>query len=172
MCVCVRLFLFIAKDPLLSSPIMKLELRDFVEATKQLHQQSGVKRTRLMLRVRPHSQRKTFVLKATDGQTTLTTRVEHQGQLKLVESVVNDFVTRCTTASVPSAPPPATTQTEQTNTAAAAAAAGQNEATTKEPSAPSHPSQPQHGGGGGHKKGNAGGNQGGSGGNKNKKGKR
>ncbi|CCW62886.1 unnamed protein product [Phytomonas sp. EM1] len=82
---------------------MKLELKEFIEATRLLHERrdrGGVKRTRLMLRLRPHSHSKTFIIKCTDGRTTYTTSVSHQGQLKLVENLVQDFVTGCTADSV------------------------------------------------------------------------
>ncbi|KPI82818.1 hypothetical protein ABL78_8167 [Leptomonas seymouri] len=83
---------------------MRLELGEFAKAARSMHQQTGgIKRTRLMLRLRPYKARKTFVLKATDGRTTLTTRVEHQGQIKLVEALLSDFVSACTCLSVPTA---------------------------------------------------------------------
>ncbi|EAN99215.1 hypothetical protein C3747_32g175 [Trypanosoma cruzi] len=78
--------------------MVKLELREFAEATRRMVQLSGVKKSRLMLRARPNSGRRTFVLKSTDGRTTLTTRVTHQGELKIVEGIVNDFVGSCTAA--------------------------------------------------------------------------
>lgn len=80
---------------------MRLELCEFVQAAAALHQRSGIKRTRLMMHLRPHSTRKTFTIKFTDGATTLTTRVAHQGQLKLVEALVTDFVSRCTVDTMP-----------------------------------------------------------------------
>ncbi|CCW70413.1 unnamed protein product [Phytomonas sp. Hart1] len=83
---------------------MKLELSEFIQASRALHERrdrGGVKRTRLMLRLRPHSHTKTFVMKCTDGRTTYTTSVSHQGQLKLVESLVQDFVSTCTADSTP-----------------------------------------------------------------------
>ncbi|ESL08764.1 hypothetical protein TRSC58_03528 [Trypanosoma rangeli SC58] len=95
--------------------MVKLELREFAEATRRMVQLSGMKKSRLMLRARPSSGRSTFVLKSTDGRTTLTTRVTHQGELKLVEGIVNDFVGSCTAAvaslgggqtSLPAPPPP------------------------------------------------------------------
>ncbi|KAG5487932.1 hypothetical protein LSCM1_08247 [Leishmania martiniquensis] len=82
---------------------MRLELKGFAQAVRSMHQQpGGVKRTRLMLRLRPHHSRKVFVLKATDGRVTVTTRVEHYGQLRLVENLVNEFVTECAKATVSS----------------------------------------------------------------------
>ncbi|RNF07356.1 hypothetical protein TraAM80_03324 [Trypanosoma rangeli] len=78
--------------------MVKLELREFAEATRRMVQLSGMKKSRLMLRARPSSGHNTFVLKSTDGRTTLTTRVTHQGELKLVEGIVNDFVGSCTSA--------------------------------------------------------------------------
>ncbi|TPP43987.1 hypothetical protein CGC20_37195 [Leishmania donovani] len=103
---------------------MRLELKDFVQATRSMHQQpGGVKRTRLMLRLRPYQSRKTFVLKATDGRVTMTTRVEHQGQIKMVESLVNEFVTECTRASVGSPVPSTATASAGEQQAANAAAA-------------------------------------------------
>ncbi|RNF10313.1 uncharacterized protein Tco025E_06802 [Trypanosoma conorhini] len=86
--------------------MVKLELREFAEATRRMVQLSGVKKSRLMLRARPRSGRSTFVLKSTDGRTTLTTRVTHQGELRLVEGIVNDFVGSCTAAVAPPAPLP------------------------------------------------------------------
>lgn len=81
---------------------MRLELKEFAKAACSMHQQpGGIKRTRLMLHLRPYKTRRIFVLKATDGHTTLTTRVEHQGQIRLVEALVNDFVSECTRLSVP-----------------------------------------------------------------------
>lgn len=83
---------------------MRLDLKEFAKAARSMHQQpGGVKRTRLMLHLRPYKTRKIFVLKATDGRTTLTTRVEHQGQIKQVEALVGDFVSECTKLSVPTA---------------------------------------------------------------------
>jgi hypothetical protein len=85
---------------------MRLELKEFAKAARTMHQQpGGIKRTRLMLHLRPYKSRKTFVLKVTDGRTTLTTRVEHQGQVKLVEALLGDFVTECTRVSAPAAGP-------------------------------------------------------------------
>ncbi|GET85461.1 hypothetical protein, conserved [Leishmania tarentolae] len=102
---------------------MRLELKDFVQATRRMHQQpGGVKRTRLMLRLRPYHSRKTFLLKATDGRVTVTTRVEHQGQIKMVESLVNEFVTQCTRESAGS-PVPATANASAGEQQAASAAA-------------------------------------------------
>lgn len=75
-----------------------------MEATHRMHQQpGGVKQTRLMLRMRPFKHRNTFVLKATNGSTTITTRIAHQGQLKLVEKLVHDFVGHCTGGSATTA---------------------------------------------------------------------
>ncbi|CAJ1015871.1 hypothetical protein Q4I30_000784 [Leishmania utingensis] len=102
---------------------MRLELNEFVQATRSMHQQPGrVKRMRLMLRLRPYQSRKVFLLKATDGRVTMTTRVEHQGQLRLVESLVNEFVSDCTRASVGSPVPPtvAASASEQQTASAAA----------------------------------------------------
>ncbi|CAG9567179.1 conserved hypothetical protein [Leishmania major strain Friedlin] len=102
---------------------MRLELKDFVQATRSMHQQpGGVRRTRLMLRLRPYQSRKTFVLKATDGRVTMTTRVEHQGHIKMVESLVNEFVTECTRASVGSPVPSTATASAGEQQAASAAA--------------------------------------------------
>lgn len=56
----------------------------------------GIKRTRLLIRMRPKDKRKTFVLKATDGSTTISSRVENLGQLPLVEQIIREFVTTCT----------------------------------------------------------------------------
>ncbi|KAG5487158.1 hypothetical protein CUR178_08194 [Leishmania enriettii] len=103
---------------------MRLELKDFVQATRSIHQQpGGVKRTRLMLRLRPHHSRTPFVLKATDGRTTMTTRVESQSQLRLVESLVTEFVTECTKAALGSPAPHTATAGagEQLKVSAAAA---------------------------------------------------
>ncbi|KPA74909.1 hypothetical protein ABB37_08904 [Leptomonas pyrrhocoris] len=81
---------------------MRVEWREFAQAARSMHQQpGGIKRTRLMLHLRPYKTRKIFALKATDGRTTLTTRVEHQGQIRLVEALVGDFVSACTRVSVP-----------------------------------------------------------------------
>ncbi|CBZ23089.1 conserved hypothetical protein [Leishmania mexicana MHOM/GT/2001/U1103] len=103
---------------------MRLELKDFVQATRSMHQQpGGVKRTRLMLRLRPYQSRKTFVLKATDGRVTMTTRVAHQGQIRMVESLVNEFVAECTRASVGSPVPSTATANAGEQQAASAAAA-------------------------------------------------
>lgn len=113
---------------------MRLELKEFAKAARSMHQQpGGLKRTRLMLHLRPFKTRKIFVLKATDGRTTLTTRVEHQGQIKLVEALVGDFVTECTRLSVP--PPPSTAGT--TSAAAAAPATADAGAADNQPSSPS-----------------------------------
>ncbi|KAG5488174.1 hypothetical protein LSCM4_08153 [Leishmania orientalis] len=103
---------------------MRLELKEFVQATRSMHQQpGGVKRTRLMLRLRPHHSRKPFVLKATDGRITMTTRVESQSQLRLVESLVTEFVTECTKAALGSpAPHTATAGVGEQLTVSAAAA--------------------------------------------------
>ncbi|CBH09370.1 hypothetical protein, conserved [Trypanosoma brucei gambiense DAL972] len=84
--------------------MVNLPLKDFAKATRRMVELSGVKKSRLMLRVRPSSGRKTFVLKSTDGRTTLTTRVKNQGELKIVEEIVHDFVSRCTVSLT--APPP------------------------------------------------------------------
>ncbi|KAK7197582.1 hypothetical protein NESM_000708400 [Novymonas esmeraldas] len=113
---------------------MRVELREFAQATRRLHQQpGGVRRTRLMLRVRPFSSRKTFVLKATDGRTTVTARVDHQGQLKLVEGIVNDFVAECTHAAATAA----TTTAAGAAVSAAAAAPAVASVVTGKGSAPS-----------------------------------
>ncbi|KAG5508406.1 hypothetical protein JIQ42_08145 [Leishmania sp. Namibia] len=103
---------------------MRLELKEFVQATRSMHQQpGGVKRTRLMLRLRPHHSRKPFVLKATDGRVTMTTRVESQSQLRLVEGLVTEFVTECTKAALGSpAPHTATAGAGEQLTVSAAAA--------------------------------------------------
>nr|CCC89454.1 conserved hypothetical protein [Trypanosoma congolense IL3000] len=90
--------------------MVNLQLKDFAKATRRMVELSGVKKSRLMLRVRPSSGRKTFVLKSTDGRTTLTTRVKDQSELKIVEEIVNDFVTRCTSALTPPPAPVAATQ--------------------------------------------------------------
>lgn len=79
---------------------MKLDLHAFIEATRSMHTHSGVKRTRLMLHLRPYDRRNTFLLKSTDGRHTFTTRVRHQGQIKLVENLVNGFVQHCTSATL------------------------------------------------------------------------
>ncbi|ORC84999.1 uncharacterized protein TM35_000391730 [Trypanosoma theileri] len=84
--------------------MVKLGLKEFAEATRRMVQLSGVKKSRLMLRVRPNKSQKTFILKSTDGRTTLTTQIAHQGELKMVEGIVNDFVSQCTAALVPPAP--------------------------------------------------------------------
>lgn len=108
---------------------MRMELREFANAARTMHQQpGGIKRTRLMLRLRPYQSRKIFILKATDGRATITARVEHQGQLKLVESIVNDFVGECTKASMNapgSAPSPGAVSDGKDAAAAAAKSTGQ-----------------------------------------------
>lgn len=96
--------------------ITRCSLEEFVQKVRELHEgrlvntattttkkksvpSGGIKRTRLMLRLRPKDTRKTFVLKATDGLTTFITRVEHYGQIQIVERLLADFVTTCTSAA-------------------------------------------------------------------------
>lgn len=55
-----------------------------MDATRAMHERSGVKKTKLMLHLRPFHKRHTFQLKSTDGQVTFTSRVIHQGQLKML----------------------------------------------------------------------------------------
>lgn len=84
----------------------KCSLEEFVRRARELHEgrvtgsnstaAGGVKRTRLLLRLRPKDSRKTFVLKITDGENTFSTKVDHYGQLPLVERIITDFVNTCT----------------------------------------------------------------------------
>lgn len=107
---------------------MRLDLKEFAKAARSMHQQpGGVKRTRLMLHLRPYKTRKIFVLKATDGRTTLVTRVEHQGQMKHVEAIVSDFVAECTRLSVPVAGNAAAAAAPTSPAAAAAGGAAQKD---------------------------------------------
>lgn len=98
---------------------MKLSLREFADATRSMLNHSGPKRTRLMLKMRPHSTRKIFILKSTDGRATFTTRVEHQGQLRAVDAIVSQFVAGCTAAIMP---PPEAKEAANVNSTATDAA--------------------------------------------------
>lgn len=74
--------------------MVKLSLSDFAEATNRMIQLSGLKRTRLTVKLRPTE--KKIVLKSTDQRSTLTSTATSQKDLKLVEQVISDYVSRCT----------------------------------------------------------------------------
>ena len=59
-------------------------------------QHSGVKKTRLMMKIRAKGKDGKIVLKCTDDKTTLTTSTDDQRDLKVVEQIISDYVTRCT----------------------------------------------------------------------------
>jgi hypothetical protein len=74
--------------------MVKLSLLDFAEATNRMIQLSGLKKTKLMLKLRPSD--KKIVLKSTDQRSTLTSSAVEQKDLKLVEQIVSDYITRST----------------------------------------------------------------------------
>jgi hypothetical protein len=74
--------------------MVKLSLQDFAEATTRMIQLSGLKRTKLMLKIRPSD--KKIVLKSTDNRSTLTTVAKEQSDVKLVDQIVSDFIVRST----------------------------------------------------------------------------
>lgn len=78
----------------------KCTLEEFGVRARELHEGSkGIKRTRLLLSLRPKDARKTFVLKATNGSSTISARVDHVGQLAIVERIIGEFMLRCTADS-------------------------------------------------------------------------
>lgn len=147
---------------------MKVDLDDFVAATRKLHAGS-VKRTRLMLKIRPQTRAersgRIFILKSTDGKTVYTTHVTNLAELKKVEALVNDFVMNCTKDSIQPPPPPPQQSTSPTpapatspaaSTAATAASAGSTGGSSankggggkqQAPPQPSQQQQQQQGGG-------------------------
>lgn len=74
--------------------MVKLSLADFADSTSRMIELSGLKRTRLTVKLRPTD--RTIVIKSTDQRTTLTSSASTQKDLKLVEQIISDYVTRCT----------------------------------------------------------------------------
>lgn len=74
--------------------MVRLHAQAFADATMQMCKYSGLRRTRLMLKIRPGG--KTITLKSTDDKTTLTARVADATELKIVEQLVNEYVAACT----------------------------------------------------------------------------
>jgi hypothetical protein len=71
--------------------MVKLSLSDFAEATSRMIQLSGLKKTKLMVKLRPSD--KKIVLKSTDQRSTLTSSAVEQKDLKLVEQIISDYIT-------------------------------------------------------------------------------
>lgn len=86
-------------------------LSEFASRAKVLHagylnpkvfrRAEGIKRTRLLIRMRPSDSRKPLILKATDGNITISTRVQHVDDFPLLEQIITDFLTACTVKRVP-----------------------------------------------------------------------
>ena len=74
--------------------MVKLAPEFFADAAAQMRTHAGVDRTRLALKVR---QREGIVTaKTTDGTTTLTTTVRTQGEFKVLERIIGEYVSACT----------------------------------------------------------------------------
>mmetsp|Transcript_10448 Transcript_10448/g.32408 ORF Transcript_10448/g.32408 Transcript_10448/m.32408 type:complete len:98 (+) Transcript_10448:34-327(+) len=74
--------------------MVKLAPEFFADAAAQMRAHAGVDRTRLALKVR---QRDGIVsAKTTDGTTTLTTTVRTQGEFKVLERIIGEYVSACT----------------------------------------------------------------------------
>ncbi|CUG86704.1 Hypothetical protein, putative [Bodo saltans] len=71
--------------------MVRLSLPDFAEATSRMIQLSGLKKTKLMVKLRPSD--KKIVLKSTDQRSTLTSSAVEQKDLKLVEQIISDYIT-------------------------------------------------------------------------------
>jgi hypothetical protein len=77
--------------------MVRLSLAQFADASARMCQHSGVKKTRLMMKIRAKGKDGgKVVLKCTDDRTTLTTSTDDARDLKIVEQLICDFVTRCT----------------------------------------------------------------------------
>lgn len=82
-------------------------LSEFATRTQMLHggyqnpknsrPVAGVKRTRLMIRMRPNDSQKPLVLKATDGNVTISARVQYPEEWTLLDQILTNFITSCTT---------------------------------------------------------------------------
>ena len=83
--------------------MVRLSLSAFADASSQLYRNDGIQRTRLTVKLRPRSG--TVVLRATDDHTTLTTEAHYQGELKLVEKIVAQYMMECTTHAAAAAAP-------------------------------------------------------------------
>jgi hypothetical protein len=81
--------------------MVRLNLQDFAEATQRMVQISGLRRTRLMVKLRPGDHK--IILKSTDDRTTLTSKALTREDLKVVERVIADYVNRAT-RSAPAEP--------------------------------------------------------------------
>lgn len=97
--------------------MVKLLPADFAVAAARMCELSGVKKTRLSVKLRRKEGR--IYLKATDDRATLTSTLSRQSELRLLEGVLSAYVSRC----VADAPEEELTAAQAKKAAAAAAAA-------------------------------------------------
>ncbi len=81
--------------------MVKLSPVAFADATAQMCRHSGIGRTRLAIKLRPRSG--TVVLRSTDDRTTLTAVATTQGEMKIVEKVVQQYLSDCTANAIAAA---------------------------------------------------------------------
>jgi hypothetical protein len=74
--------------------MVKLAPEFFADAAAQMRSHAGVERTKMALKVRQREG--TISAKTTDGTTTLTTTVRTQGDFKVLERIIGEYVSACT----------------------------------------------------------------------------
>ena len=79
--------------------MVKLAPEFFAAAAAQMRAHGGVERTRLAVKVRHRDN--SISVKATDGTTTLVTRVLTQADFKVLERIINEYVGACTAFAEP-----------------------------------------------------------------------
>eukprot|EP00744_Colponema_vietnamica_P025631 GILI01037754.1.p1 GENE.GILI01037754.1~~GILI01037754.1.p1 ORF type:complete len:140 (-),score=32.86 GILI01037754.1:76-495(-) len=97
--------------------MVKLEPIAFAAAAARMCELSGVKKTRLVVKLRRKEGK--IYLRATDDRSTLTTTLIRQSELKTLESIVTNYASRC----VADAPEDDTIPTSGSSKKAAAVAA-------------------------------------------------
>lgn len=74
--------------------MVKLAPEYFADAAAQMRAHGGVERTRMALKIRHRDG--VITAKATDGTTTLSTRIANQSDFRSLERIVTEYVNACT----------------------------------------------------------------------------
>jgi hypothetical protein len=74
--------------------MVKLDPAGFVVATAQMCKSMGLRKTKLMVRLRPGTGR--IYLRASDQRNVLTTVLKDQAELKLLDFLISKYVEACT----------------------------------------------------------------------------
>lgn len=74
--------------------MVKLSAADFASATNKMCQDSGVRKTRLVMKFR--SSDGSLSIRSTDNRTTFTSDIRTATEMKMVEQLVAEYVSKCT----------------------------------------------------------------------------